>query len=335
MDVKQRLMELGYETLGDVREQLRLMPGSIDIDQQELFGILNTSDHPYAESAGDILQEMKKDDLLMHFMQSRESEKTGHWFEHYFEYCCVGVCDVIHQLSADAVKALNNKNILTDYDIRDQLLVSDSIYRVLSIDDREIVTERLNNPVIDLSKLTSEGFKAKSAKCFSTLVRHLYMYNIHHLRQTLDEETDTYMDWPEPEASVEKAAERLKVDALFVSAYRTKFVYNVLSRETVVFPDENYHPIVISDETYDVLDMVRQCLVKYPNTKSKVEEEISRYINLDVLRDESITTWKDLGDIICRDIIDIEINAHHMKRFSSKFAELEAFRKGEIDHLSW
>lgn len=316
MDIKQKLMQCGFSTLGEVDEYLRVMPERISLSKEELFALMNKTEHAYVTSPGDILQEMKKDALLMHYMENREPDKTGRWFEYYFEYCCVGVTDVFDGLSAEAQEYLKSKNVFTDYDIRDQLLISDHIYKMPTLNnaDKERIQRYIDNRNnIDLRVYHNTVFNNKSAACFKYLIMHMYVHNAGMLREILSKETDAYIDWPDPELHVDAGARRLGKQTLVVAAGRLKFVTDVLSKCKVTLPAEPSVP-EHAVELSDLRNTIRSCLEKYQRENTNVTTLLSKYINLDILSDENINTWEDLGLVISAKILEIEHNAENVKR---------------------
>lgn len=316
MDVKQKLIGLGYKTLGDIDDMVRVMLDKIPIDKQQLFEYLNSTKHPYTTYSGDILQEMKSDDLLMHYMENREPDKTGRWFEYYFEYCCVGVTDVFDGLSIEAQEYLKSKNVFTDYDIRDQLLISDHIYKMSALNsaDKDRIQRYIDNRNnVDLRAYHNTVFDNRSAACFKYLIMHMYMHNVGMLREILSKETDAYIDWPDPELHVDAGARRLGKQTLVVAAGRLKFVTDVLSKCKVILsaePSVQEHAGTLSD----LRNNIRSCLEKYPRENTNVTTLLSKYINLDILSDENIDTWEDLGLAISAKILEIERNAENIKK---------------------
>lgn len=296
MDIKQKLVQVGFSTLSDVGEYLRVMPERITLSKEELFALMNKTDHPYVTAPGDILQEMKKDELLMHYMEAREPEKTNRWEDYYMEYCCVGVTEVIDRLSVAAKEYLKSKNILTDYDIRDQLLISDNIYKVaaLSEEDKQEIKRGLDNrSCIDLQVYLDKTFQSRSAACFRPLVKHMYIHNVGLLRKEFGNEVDIYVDWPDPEESVSEAARRMKKQELIVAAGRLKFVSKVFGNPGVrIFERDEKDTI---ERSY-TLQSIRDKLPYVTDAdRDKLYVVASKYVNIDILKDNDIKDWDDIG----------------------------------------
>ena len=307
MDVKKELEKYCLNTLGKIEDWLRVVPEKFMVDKEEAFNYLNTTKHPYLVSAGDILQEMKKDQLLMHYMSARNVAKTGCWDDYYMEYCCAGVDVVLRTLSLTAQDYLKEKGILTDYDIRDQLLVSDNIYKVSALTDvdKEQIRRSLDDrECVDLSAYPRIWFSNKTAACFRLLVKHLYIHNVGLLREMTKAVPEYLLDWPDPVEHVADAAKRLNQQELMVAASRLKFITDVFSKCRVLLD-----PDVITDESggrYS-LQLLRADVLKHaPEDREKIYAAISKYINIDLFKDEKIYDWEDVGKKIWGVILDTD-----------------------------